>query len=196
MGQPQHAEPPQLLHPAELPRAIRAIIDKDAWTPANTARVLEYAAFRNDAALLAAVIDAADVAKAALQDAGWQVALLCARNDCAAALAHLVAAFNLLDAADAELRQRILAAALQYGAARTLAFIGASVTAWVGADTPPPILAALLTALPTHAAAVQWALDTLPGLTLARLHAAGVLQRMAELAQWDLLRAALRLQPA
>ena len=185
-----------MLHPAELPRAIRAIIDKDAWTPVNTARVLEYAAFRNDAALLAAVVGAADVTKAALQDAGWQVALLCARNDCAAALAYFVTTFNLLDAADAELRQRILAAALQYGAARTLAYIGGSVTAWVGTDTPPSVVTALLAALPNNASAVQWALDTLPGLTLARLHAAGVLQRMAELAQWDLLRAALRLQPA
>jgi hypothetical protein len=139
------------------------------------------------------VVDAADVQKITLEDAGWQVALLCARNDCAAALACLVTTFNLLDAADAELRLRILGTALQYGAARTLA--NCSNPTWTaGAADSPVVMSGLLAALHSgNIKTLRWALDTLPGLTLAKLHAAGLIQRMAVLAQWDLLRAALRL---
>lgn len=185
------------------PAAIQRIVRANHWTPEAAARVLAYAAYKDDTELVLWVLQESHLTKLGMVTLGFHPLYVATANDRLHAFDALVKYFNVLDSADCDLRANLLGTALQCGAVGILAYLRDTVglRVWTADATHPAITAGIHAALTevtrgTHERfrdVLEYVLNDMPGLTLAHLQVTGILGRLVEQRQWYLLRAALRL---
>lgn len=182
------------------PAAIQRLVRANHWTPEAVARVLAYAAYKDDVELVLWVLEESQLTKLDMVTLGFHPLFVAAANDRLHAFDALVKYFNVLSPGDCDLRANLLATALQCGAVVILAHIRDTVglLTWVPDATHPAITDGIHAALTEAVSAkfkdvLEYVLNDMPGLTLEHLQVAGILGRLVDQGQWYLLRAALRL---